>query len=129
MNRLIFSILIIIFLTSYVFTLGENIVLASSFIEGLQTTGGAIGYDTTANAKDNALPKLAGQIIGALLAFIGVIFLALAIYGGYTWMMARGNEQEISKAKNVIKNALIGIVIVLMAYAITTIVRTIWLQV
>ena len=57
---------------------------------------------------------------------MGVVFLILMIYGGYLWMLARGNEQEVEKAKNIIQNALIGLVIVLAAYAITALVRQIW---
>ncbi len=129
MKHTFISILILIFFGSLIFSLSRNLVLATSFEEGLQTTGGEIGYKAEASSDDNALPKMVGNIIGALLAFIGVIFLVLAIYGGYTWMMARGNEQEISKAKNVIKNALIGLVIVLLAYAITMIVSAIWIKV
>jgi len=41
------------------------------------------------------------------------------IYAGYLWMLARGNEQEVEKAKNIIIYAVIGLVVVLSAYAIT----------
>ena len=58
-------------------------------------------------------------IITTVLTFVGVIFLVLAIYGGYIWMMARGNEQEVEKAKNTLTAAVIGLVIVIAAYAIS----------
>ena len=58
-------------------------------------------------------------IITTALEFVGVIFLVLAIYGGYIWMIARGNEQEIEKAKNTLIAAIIGMVIVVAAYAIS----------
>jgi len=60
-----------------------------------------------------------GKIVGAGLAFIGAIFFILIIYGGYVWMMARGNEQEVTKAKELIYGAVIGLLIILAAYAIT----------
>jgi len=59
----------------------------------------------------------AGNIITIALSLLGVIFLVLLIYGGYFWMTARGNEQQVEKAKNTITTALIGLVIVLLAYA------------
>jgi uncharacterized protein YraI len=37
-------------------------------------------------------------------------------------MLARGNEQAIEKAKNLIQAAIIGLMIVLSAYAITSLV-------
>ena len=57
-----------------------------------------------------------------VLGLMGVIFLAFAIYGGYTWMMAGGNEESVSKAKKTLTNSIIGIVIVLAAYAMVRIV-------
>ena len=77
------------------------------------------GYDTTADTGAMALSEKIGGIIGIILSFLGVAFLLLIMYGGYTWMTARGNEQEVEKAKSLIKNAVVGLIIVLAAYAIT----------
>ena len=60
-----------------------------------------------------------GKIIGAVLSFVGVIFMVLIVYGGLTWMTASGNEKQVEKAKNLIVQAVIGLVVVLAAYAIT----------
>ena len=57
-----------------------------------------------------------------VLGFMGAIFLVLAIYGGYNWMMARGNEDMVEKAKKTITNATIGLIVVLSAYAIVRII-------
>lgn len=61
----------------------------------------------------------AGRIIGVILSFVGILFLALMIYAGITWMLAGGNEQTISKSKDLLVNAVIGLIIVFAAYAIT----------
>lgn len=84
---------------------------------GLFTTGNNMGYEDA--LKITPLPEKIGKVISIGLAFLGVLFLLLMIYGGYIWMMARGNEQEVEKAKNIIIQALIGLIIVLSAYAIT----------
>jgi hypothetical protein len=65
------------------------------------------------------IPSTVGTVVGAILAFVGVIFFVLVIYGGVIWMLARGNEQEVSKAKDMIYSAVIGLIIVLAAYALT----------
>jgi hypothetical protein len=41
------------------------------------------------------------------------------IYGGYLWMLDRGNEKQVEKAKNLIQAAIIGLAIVVAAYAIS----------
>jgi len=42
------------------------------------------------------------------------------VYGGAMWMTSGGNEEQIKKAKGMIVNAIIGLVIVLLAYAISS---------
>ncbi|MFH0951521.1 MAG: hypothetical protein V1765_03560 [bacterium] len=100
-----------------------------------QNNDGTYGLDTatdTANAGDKVLDKGSGatasdslakglgKMVGALLAFLGVIFLILMIYGGVLWMTAAGNDQQIGKARTLIVAAIIGLLIVLSAYAITS---------
>ena len=58
-------------------------------------------------------------IVQALLGFLGIIFLILVIYAGFTWMTAGGNEEKIGTAKKLLTNAAIGLAIILCAYAIT----------
>lgn len=62
---------------------------------------------------------IVGVIIGVVLSFVGVIFLILTIYAGYLWMTASGNEEQIKKAQNILRNSIVGLIIVLSAYAIT----------
>jgi len=79
----------------------------------LTTIGGAYGT--------NPLPLtvIVGGIIKTALSLLGVIFLILTIYGGYKWMIARGESKEVETAKDIITRAVIGLIIVLAAYAIT----------
>ena len=41
------------------------------------------------------------------------------VYAGYLWMTARGEEEKITKAQNIIKGTIIGLIVVMSAYAIT----------
>jgi hypothetical protein len=43
----------------------------------------------------------------------------ITIIAGYQWMTAGGNEEQVAKAKKNISNAVIGLIIILAAYAIT----------
>ncbi|MBU4257169.1 pilin [Patescibacteria group bacterium] len=108
-------IIIILFLLAF-FALTQSIVLAADSDKyGLEATAGAAQLST----KDKDISLTIGKVVGAGLAFIGVIFFLLIIYGGLLWMTARGNEQQVTKAKDLIISAVIGLVIVLSAYAIT----------
>jgi len=81
--------------------------------------GAALSVSDVGNSAGTFLSQRTGQIIGAILSFIGVIFLVLIIYAGILWMTASGNDQQVDKAKKLIIAAIIGLVIILAAYAIT----------
>ena len=66
------------------------------------------------------LPGLIGNVLGTALSLVGVLFFALMLYGGITWMMAHGNAESEKKALSTITAAIIGILIVLGSYALTT---------
>lgn len=74
---------------------------------------------TQANFGQIDIGTLVAQIIRIVLGFLAIIFLVLTIFAGFRWMTAAGNEEAIKKAQGTIKNAIIGLVVVLAAYAIT----------
>jgi len=89
--------------------------LRDAFSGQLSTVGSRSGFNTSQRSVD----PIIGTIISVILSFLGVIFLILMVYGGYTWMMAAGNDEKVTKAKSLIKAAIIGLLIVVGAYAIT----------
>lgn len=101
-------------------------------INGLNETAGKVNaYQNQTSSSDygqNFLTTQVGRIIGIALSFVGVIFLLLMIYAGIMWMIARGNEQEVSKAKDLLTNAVVGLIIVFAAYALTSFIGTQILQ-
>lgn len=82
------------------------------------------GLQDTATAADlirtETPAQIAGNVIGAGLSMIGVLFFLLMVYSGILWMTARGNEEQTKKALNTAIAAGIGMVIVLASYAITS---------
>jgi TRAP-type C4-dicarboxylate transport system permease small subunit len=82
---------------------------------GLNDTAKQAGLST----NPDQLPVVIGTIIRAALSLIGVVFLLLMVYAGYLWMIARGDEGKVERAKDTITRAIIGLVIVLGAYALT----------
>lgn len=71
---------------------------------------------------DDDLSELIGVGINTALAFVGLIFMVLMIYAGYLWMTARGEEEPVKKAKKIITASIIGLILVISAYAITNLV-------
>ncbi|MFA4872563.1 MAG: hypothetical protein WC659_01355 [Patescibacteria group bacterium] len=79
----------------------------------LFNAGNASGLGT----KDLAITV--GGIIQAMLTIIGVIFLALIVYAGFKWMLARGRTEEVESAQKIIESSIIGLIVIILAYAIS----------
>jgi hypothetical protein len=54
------------------------------------------------------------------LGLLGLIAVVLIIYGGFIWLTAGGNEDKVGQAKRIISAAVVGLIIVLLAWAIVT---------
>jgi cbb3-type cytochrome oxidase subunit 3 len=80
---------------------------------GLDSTAKNAGY------VKKSVTDLTGNALSIILSSIGILFLGLMIYGGITWMTAQGNIDQVSKAKNLIIASVIGLIIIVMAFAIT----------
>lgn len=96
------------------------------FAQGIKNIGGPLNAVVTpAGLQDKGeIAPIAGTTINAVLSFLGLIFFALMIYAGMMWMTARGDESKIEKAKGIISAAIIGLVVVVGAYAITAFVTS-----
>ncbi len=57
-------------------------------------------------------------IIQWILGLLGLIAVVMILIGGFKWMTAGGNEEKIESAKKLLTSAIIGLVIVLLAWAI-----------
>lgn len=85
---------------------------------GRRTCGDACVIFAT-NLQNDPASIIVGQAISIVLGFLGVILLGLLIYGGFVWMTARGEEEQVQKAQQIITRAIVGIVIIMAAYAVS----------
>ncbi|MFA5029831.1 MAG: hypothetical protein WC518_03790 [Patescibacteria group bacterium] len=56
--------------------------------------------------------------INAILGILGIIAVLLILWGGFIWMTAAGADEKVEKAKKLIYSGIIGLVIILAAWAI-----------
>lgn len=90
----------------------------NSTLNKLKIFGGIYGYGT--NEKPADLKTIIINLVQLILGFVGYIFIILIIIAGVQWMLSGGNEEKITKAKNLLKNSVIGLVLMLIAFAIAT---------
>lgn len=117
-NRYIAPIGLFLFLT--IFSLAPQTSLAQRYDfnknSGLDISAEKGGFVTGKEAE--SVDSIIAMVIYVILGFVGTIFLALIIYSGVMWSMTQESE-KINKAKDVLYNAIIGLVITLGAYVIS----------
>jgi len=126
------KVILLLFILSF-FTLTVSIALADQ--------DNAVGVPSSSNSEpvrlvnplggsqsnpggNTSIPILLGKIINSVLGITGSLALVMFIYGGITWMTSAGNQEQVSKGKNIIIWAAIGIVIIFTSYALVKFVLT-----
>lgn len=85
----------------------KSLVSDSGSIEALQYLAGS---------RDPVTISI--RLVNWLLGFLGLISMILLLYAGLIWFKARDNEEEITRAKQILKGSLTGLVITLLAYGL-----------
>lgn len=118
-KKIIYSLFILFTILFGRFVYADNLKDAFNPGKSLGEVGKNANYSLEQAYSFGGINSIIGKIIQSALSFLGVIFVILIIYGGYLWMNAKGNEQDVEKAKNLFIAAAIGLIIVISAYAIS----------
>ena len=74
----------------------------------------------TGLSNQNDIRVIIAKIIRIIIGFLGIIAVGLIMYAGWIWMTSEGNEEKIEQAKKILTNAIIGLIIILSAFAIVS---------
>src|SRR3990167_3001730 len=77
--------------------------------------GTAISLPTT---KADPVSATIG-IINVVLGLLSLIAVVIVLYAGFTWMLSGGSSERIKKARDLLINAVIGLLIIMAAYGIS----------
>lgn len=58
------------------------------------------------------------NVISTVLGLLALLAVIMVIVGGFRWMLSMGNEERILKAKQTISGAIVGLIIVLISWAV-----------
>ncbi|MBU0722585.1 pilin [Patescibacteria group bacterium] len=96
-----------------------EIILADNAVLDKLEKVGSLDAGPYAKAEETTISTIVGTAVSAFLGLLGVIFLVLIIYAGFNWMTAAGEEEKVTKAKDTLRRAVIGLIIIIGAYAIS----------
>jgi multidrug transporter EmrE-like cation transporter len=111
-------LLILLFLAVFLFAQG---VLAQNINVGLE-------YAEQTGLGTQDIRITIAKIIRTFLGLLGIISVCIILYGGYIYMTSAGNPEKIEQAKKILRNAVIGLIIILSSFAIAQFILTYLLQ-
>ncbi len=90
-----------------------------------QNANNLFGTEYVDNGLSGSLAKgdprtIIAKVINVALGFLGIIAVGIILYGGFKWMTAAGNEDKVEESKKLLGAGVIGLVIVLSAWALAT---------
>jgi hypothetical protein len=92
----------------------SHVALAQDLGDDYKALGQNAGYG------DKGLYEIVGGIIKVALGVVGLIAILLVIFGGFKWMTSGGSEEKVDEAKKILYSGIIGLVIILSAYALSS---------
>ncbi len=70
-------------------------------------------------STEDSLETIIGRVVRTILTVLGSVFLILMFLAGNLWMRASGNQEKVDKAKRQIKTLIIGLALIIVAYALS----------
>ena len=98
-------------------TLAASSVFAQGAAQGDDVFGIDPIHETTKLGKAN-LQTTVARIINVMLSLLGIVAVVIILLGGFKWMTAGGNDDKVEEAKKLILSGIIGMAIIMSAWAI-----------
>jgi Zn-dependent protease with chaperone function len=83
-----------------------------------------INYAQATGLGTKDVRETIASIINVAMGLLGIVAVVIILLGGFKWMTASGDDDKVKKAKALIVQGVIGLVIILCAYAIANFIVT-----
>ncbi|OGH76836.1 MAG: hypothetical protein A2373_04240 [Candidatus Magasanikbacteria bacterium RIFOXYB1_FULL_40_15] len=97
-----------------------SLALAPAVLAGSIEEDFGLTYGTVSRLGNQDIRATIASIINVALSLLGIIALVIVLYGGFKWMTAGGNDDQVGEARKMIVAGIIGLAIILSAYAISS---------
>ena len=93
-------------------------VMAVSIMASASTFALGVGKTVNPGETTGSLREVILTIVNYFLGFLGLLAVLMVIYGGISYVTAGGEDDGAEKGKKIIRNAVIGIIIILLSFAL-----------
>ncbi len=108
-------VFMVIVLTGLSLIIAPSVLAQENPLDALQSTAQTAGL-----AGETDITVIIGRIINVVLSLLGLIAVIIIIIGGFMWMTSGGDETKIKKAKGLMLNGIIGLLIIVISYTAAT---------
>lgn len=100
-------------------TLVFSLALAPAAL-ATQTTQTRLGltYGTSSGLGSTDIRTTIASIINVALGLLGIVALVIVLFGGFKWMTAGGNDDQVGEARKIIISGVVGLAVIFSSYAI-----------
>lgn len=97
-----------------------SLVLAQNDLNASDLGMDAINDSIKLGGGSGDVQGIAANIINVALSFLGIIAVVIVLIGGFKYMTSGGSEEKTTEARKLIVSGIIGLAIILSAWAITS---------
>lgn len=83
---------------------------------------GCEGTDNCGNYQLSDFVRLAVRVSDIILGIVGSLALLMFVYGGFTWILSGGSSDKVQQGKDILRNAVIGLILVFTSWLIVSVV-------
>ena len=76
-------------------------------------------YGTLTGLGTRDIRGVVMTILNVILGFLSVVAVVITLWGGFKWMTAGGNEDQVSEARRIILAGIVGMAVIFSAYAVS----------
>lgn len=105
-------------LAKFAIVAGTLGIMALPVVSHAVTTFSVESFGAQIGVGEADLKTTVIKILNLALGLLSLVAVVMVIIGGFTWLTAGGNEEKVDKAKKIISAAVIGLIIVLLAWAV-----------
>lgn len=91
----------------------------SAIQEGVRSAAGAANLSRNDCTGSECVIEIISNVVAVALQFSGVLLLCYLLYAGFLWMTAPDSKQ-VTQAQEMIKNAVAGLLLVVLSFAISS---------
>lgn len=98
----------------------ESDSIFGGITQGIGQTASEAGYDVQEGDPESTLGATINRVVNLAIGMLGVVATLFIIYAGYLWMTAGGDTNQIEHAKHILKQVVVGFIVLSLAYALVT---------